>query len=489
MTDTPGVPAPIERSFRDLSDTEVADIETTSLLAGMSWRGSFGWEELLRSQRILIVSEAGAGKTYECRTQQERLWRAGDAAFFLDLATLATSSVRDMLSAEEEKRLDEWLRSQSEIATFFLDSIDELNLTLGKFDQALKQLNKSLEGQLGRVCVVITTRPVPVDRALIEQYLTIPSPSEAEPTAEAFADAVMDRKKKPDETPKTRAWRSVGLMPLSITQMREFAILQNVSDPDALLDDIRLRDAEEFAQRPQDLIELCSDWREHQRIRTHRKQVETNVATKLKSRTDRKERAQLSQEQAIEGASRLALAAMLTRKLTLRHSAKSDSVEASEAALDVSKILPDLSDDERATLLERPLFGFASYGRVRFHHRSVVEYLAAKRLEALRARGIPIKAIKRLIFTETAQGIRTVRPSMRPVAAWLALSHDSMFDDIVATDPAVVLDHGDPDLDADTTHQGAGSLRWPVWWWRLARVKYTDNSGAPLRIAGIGQYN
>jgi hypothetical protein len=141
---TPRIPASIERSFRDLSDAEVADIETMSLLAGMRWRGSFGWEELLRSQRILIVSEAGAGKTYECRMQQERLWRAGDAAFFLDLATLATSSVRDMLSAEEEKRLDEWLRSQSEIATFFLDSIDELNLTLGKFDQALKRLRGSL---------------------------------------------------------------------------------------------------------------------------------------------------------------------------------------------------------------------------------------------------------------------------------------------------------------------------------------------------------
>ena len=95
-------------------------------------------------------------------------------------------------------------------------------------------------------------------------------------------------------------------------------------------------------------------------------------------------------------------------------------------------------------LLERPLFGFASYGRVRFHHRSVVEFLAAKRLDALLARGVSIKAIKRLLFTETAQGARTVRPSMRPVAAWLALSRDTVFDDTVAIDPAVVLDHGDP---------------------------------------------
>ena len=168
-------------------------------------------------------------------------------------------------------------------------------------------------------------------------------------------------------------------MPLSREQMRQFAVIERVEDPDALLADILRRDAEEFAERPQDLIELCADWREHHRIRTHGEQVETNIATKLKPSTERKERAEISQHKAYEGASRVALAAMLTRKLTMRHSAEADRVRASEAALDISKILPNWGAEERATLLERPLFGFASYGRVRFHHRSVVEFLAAKR--------------------------------------------------------------------------------------------------------------
>jgi hypothetical protein len=324
----------------------------------------------------LIVSEAGAGKTYECREQQKRLSKAGEPAFFLDLATLATSTVRDMLNHEEGLRLDQWLRSQSEVATFFLDSVDELKLTLGKFDQALKRLNKAISGQLGRVRVVITTRPVPVDRAVIEEQLPIPPASEAAPTAEAFADAVMDRKKATNDVPSAKPWRNVGLLPLSAAQMREFAVGQKVTDPDALLEDIRRRDAEEFAQRPQDLIELCADWRDHHRIRTHREQVESNITTKLKPNPERKERAELSGEKAIHYASRLALAAMLTRKLTIRHSVEADSVEASEAALDPATILPDVGQEERATLLERPLFGFASYGRVRFHHRSVVERLA-----------------------------------------------------------------------------------------------------------------
>lgn len=434
----------ISRSFRDLSNEEVADIEKASSLASIGWTGGFGWDELLLSKRVLIVSEAGSGKTFECQARQLELWKSGQAAFFLDLATLARSSVPDMLTEPEEKRFGEWLRSQSETATFFLDSFDELKLTLGKFDQALIRLAKALDGQLGRARIVITTRPVSIDRELIVRHLPVPVPGEAEPTAEAFADMIMDRKKNAAKEDGPKVWRNVGLMPLSNDQKREFARLQGVPDPDALLDDIRLRDAEQFAERPQDLLELCSDWREHQRIRTHREQVETNVATKLKPSVDRQERSALSQVTAVDGASRLALAALLTRKLTLRHGADSDKVPASEAALDVSKVLPDWDAPDRATLLERPLFGFACYGRVRFHHRSVLEFLAAKRLDALIGQGIPIKSVKRLIFTDTEPGFRTVRPSMRPVAAWLALSRDTIFDEILALDPAVVLDHGDP---------------------------------------------
>jgi hypothetical protein len=91
-----GTLSSIKRSFRDLSDIEAADIERASPVARLRWIGDFGWDELLLSQRVIIVSEAGAGKTYDCQTQQARLWKAGEPAFFLELATLAGSSVRDM---------------------------------------------------------------------------------------------------------------------------------------------------------------------------------------------------------------------------------------------------------------------------------------------------------------------------------------------------------------------------------------------------------
>ena len=72
-TDRPSMPPSVKRSFYDLSDSEVADIQKVSFHAHIGWREGFGWNELLRSERVLMISEAGAGKTYECREHNQVL--------------------------------------------------------------------------------------------------------------------------------------------------------------------------------------------------------------------------------------------------------------------------------------------------------------------------------------------------------------------------------------------------------------------------------
>ncbi|WP_109127129.1 hypothetical protein [Dyella sp. C11] len=173
----PKKPKPqINRTFHDVSEEEAANVERASILARLGWSSSLGWNTLLESKRILIISEAGAGKTYECRTQRQVLWDQGQPAFYLDLAELSVNNLRDLLSADEEARLDAWIAAQSDVATFFLDSIDELKLTLGSFETALKRLGKAVAGQLGRVRIVITTRPIAVDQQLIRQHFPVPDP-------------------------------------------------------------------------------------------------------------------------------------------------------------------------------------------------------------------------------------------------------------------------------------------------------------------------
>ncbi|KEC69738.1 hypothetical protein RLPCCGM1_p1770 [Rhizobium leguminosarum bv. phaseoli CCGM1] len=55
---------------------------------------------------MLIISEAGAGKTWECQNQAERLRLAGEPAFFAQLATHATAQFRETLDDVERARLD-----------------------------------------------------------------------------------------------------------------------------------------------------------------------------------------------------------------------------------------------------------------------------------------------------------------------------------------------------------------------------------------------
>ena len=393
-----------------------------------------------------MISEAGAGKTYECRAQAERLSNKGEPAFFVELARLPDSDLRALLDHDEEVRFDAWLLSQSDIATFFLDSIDELKLSLRTFEQALKRLRKAIGSQLARIRVVVTSRPVAFDQQLMRRLLPVPASPPTEPAEETFANIAMgehwtSRVDEQDEAPAPD-WRTVGLMPLSDTQIVDFARLQGVDDPRVLFEDLAQRNAQEFARRPQDLIEICADWRVHKRIRTHHDQVSTNVRVKLQPRDDRPEPTELSIDKAVEGASRLALAMLVSRRMTIRHSAASDTME-HEAALDPSVVLPDWKPSEQKALLERPLFGFASYGRVAFHHRSVAEYLAAERLRALRDGGMQLRALKRLLFAQTHE--KTIaRPSRRPVAAWPAPTEPRIFQMLRDHEPAVLVDEGDP---------------------------------------------
>ncbi len=446
----------IERIFQNIPDGKLGEADQQSFLVSLGWSRGMTWDDLLRSRRVMLISEAGAGKTYECRTQRQRLWDEGEPAFCVELAALATEDLRSLLDDDEETRLDAWLSSQSDVATFFLDSIDELKLSQGSFELALKRLKKGIRSQLCRARIVITTRPIPFDEQLVRRYLPVPPTPPSESSEEVFAKIAMrdyQEQYKNNNEEIAQEWRSVALMPLSDKQILEFAHGQRIDDPDNFLNELQRRNAEDFARRPQDLIELCADWREHKRIRTHLDQVEANIRIKLMPRDNLHEQAQLSPDKALGGASRLALAMQMTRRLTIRHNAASDVVD-DEAALDPAIILPDWQPNERKALLERPLFGFASYGRVRFHHRSVAEFLAAGRLLALRERGMPFRALKRLLFA-TTKGKTIVRPSKRPVAGWLALKEEGIFELLRDHEPAVLLNEGDPESLTETQRNQA----------------------------------
>lgn len=426
----------------------------------LSWGERFdesgvSWDELLRSQRILIVSEAGAGKTFECESKARELFARGEPAFFLSLESVASAGVVATLFGDEHERFISWLASSSQPAYFFLDSIDELQLVHRSFKYALGRFANDIRGAMGRATVVVTARPVPIDRQAFKDILPVPTPVLHEDSQDEFIRIALDgpSKTKDDGPP---ASREVELLPLTGPQIVEFARSRGVEDPEALLAAIDAKHAREFARKPQDLIELCDDWREHGVLRAHFEQIKTHVRARLAARPDRREKAELPPAKAQTGVQRLALAVILSRRLTIRYSAGSDSDASGAAPIDPRELLADWGPNEVLTLLERPIFVEGGYGRVRFHHRSVMEFLAARQIHDLIEAGLLTQsAAGRMLFGLTGSNEMILRPSMRPVATWLALLRTDMFERVAKIEPDALLIQGDPEWLTDLQRERA----------------------------------
>lgn len=117
----------MDRTFKDLRTPSSKDDAFE-----LSWGERFdesgvSWDELLRSQRVLIVSEAGAGKTHECESKARELYARGEPAFFLSLESVASAAnplfahVSDRIGALAQERLAAELDSSTwtptEVAT------------------------------------------------------------------------------------------------------------------------------------------------------------------------------------------------------------------------------------------------------------------------------------------------------------------------------------------------------------------------------------
>ena len=89
-----------------------------------------------------------------------------------------------------------------------------------------------------------------------------------------------------------------------------------------------------------------------------------------------------------------------------------------DGVLDADAILPAWTEARRQALLRRALFDPATYGRIRFHHRSVQEYLAACRLRRLRDRGMSSRALVQAVVRRGAwrRGRATLDARHRGVA-------------------------------------------------------------------------
>ena len=149
----------LDRTFRDLALSE-EDGKDAELFRLMRRDKPTQWSDLLEEPRVILLSEAGSGKTEEIRHVCRDLRLNGKRAFFLRIEHLAQDFEASFEEGTPEEFAD-WVSSGDE-GWLLLDSVDEARLKDPKdFERAIRTIGRRLRGVLQQAHIVITSRGEP----------------------------------------------------------------------------------------------------------------------------------------------------------------------------------------------------------------------------------------------------------------------------------------------------------------------------------------
>lgn len=454
----------LNRTFHQLSanysnEAKSDDVNITDAL-GNYFGSNLSWEELLNEPRSILLAEAGAGKTQEIRYATKKLRFEGKAAFFLRLEHIV-DDLEISFEVGTYNEFQSWLRSSKE-GWLLLDSVDEARLKDPKdFERAIRKLSSQISPALQRAHIIVTSRitawrPM-TDLRLCNTRLPFNESCKID-EVESFEGAKGTRieeellqaldssdAKYATQSPakENSGFKIYSLNDLTKEQVKVFVKAKRVSDDARLLEEIDRQDAWAFTTRPQDLDELLGFWEEKNEIGTRFELMQHSIDRRIKEwEQDRAVINPLTFERARKGVQLLATACTLINESVIRIP-DSENKSGDSGGIDVTSILYDWDERECHILLSRPIFDEAIYGAVRFHHRSVREYLTAEWLSERLNEAGSRKKIEDLFF-RNQYGLEVIVPSMKPVLSWLVLLDSKIMQKVYRLEPEIILEGGDP---------------------------------------------
>lgn len=431
----------LDRTFSKIPfDSDASD--DIDLSGRHSRSGDLRWPDLLQHRRVILLSEAGSGKTAEIRNVTRQLRSEGKVAFFLRIENVST----DLEDAIEEGGFDEfesWLDSGTE-GWLFMDSVDEARLKDPRdFERAIRKIGR-LTQRLGALAhILITGRSTAwrarTDLVICEQSFAFEPIAQQAPTSES--DVLADSA----HTVSTKSKSGVSFLVVTLDdihgkQVEQFLAATGVEDGKAFHAELERRDAWSLTTRPLDFLELVDYWQTHHRIGSRLELMKSSIDRRLEERDqNRAEIKPIAPEKLREGVRLIAATTTFGQISAVRV----PDGDANKKGIPVRSVLKDWNDADAGALLTRPIFEPGIYGTVRFHHRTVREYLTAEWLHELIRDAASRVKIENLFF-RTQYGLQVINPSLRPVLPWLALLDNRICARLEEVAPEVFFEGGDP---------------------------------------------
>jgi hypothetical protein len=148
-------PIPLDRRFVEWSESEASDPE---LRARWGFKHQDRtWDSLLTKQGVVILAEAGSGKSEELKEQAARKIAAAGFAFYAFVQDVGRQGLNEALHPRDRGKLIEWQKSNSQ-GWFFIDSIDEAKFDGVRLDHACRELAGAIHGAEARAHIVLSGR-------------------------------------------------------------------------------------------------------------------------------------------------------------------------------------------------------------------------------------------------------------------------------------------------------------------------------------------
>jgi len=247
------------------------------------------WPNLIKEYRLIILSEAGSGKTYEIRNVARTLREQGKPAFFLRLEHIPRD-FEDAFEVGSYEAFQEWLASGEE-GWLLLDSVDEARLRHpGDFELAIRKLSRRISTAKDRTHIAITGRTTAWRPKTDLAHCTAHLPYAAAVTSERDPQAEED---SPDGILQTQTetqgkaqpvFKIVALDDLTSDQIAVFAKARGIESSKAFLDAVERAAAWSFTSRPQDLEELIEFWIDKGRIGSRLEIMRNSIERRLAER-------------------------------------------------------------------------------------------------------------------------------------------------------------------------------------------------------------
>ncbi len=433
----------LSRTFHELSKDSGASDDADFTLAFLGGE-QLSWSDLIKEYRLIILSEAGSGKTTEIRNAALGLRQQGRPAFFLRLEHISN----DFEFAFEVGSYEEfanWLAGGIE-GWLLLDSVDEARLRHPRdFENAIRKLSSEIGAAKGRAHIVITSRTTAwrpkSDLDLCVGYLPFT------PAITAASDSISSDH-NPEESLLTKTvasdkesiFKIVTFDDLNPKQVGALAQALGVEDSTAFLDAVERAGAWADTSRPEDVEELAEFWLDKGLIGRSFEIMQNSLNRRLAERDqDRADSYPLSVERSRYGAKLLAAVTTLSQNQLVRVPDGTKHLK----GIDVQSVLPDWDDKDQSILLSRPIFDNAIYGAVRFHKRSTREYLCAEWFADLLKQETSRRNIEALFF-RNQYGVDIVVPALRPILPWLAILDEKISERVRKIAPEIIFEGGDP---------------------------------------------